>query len=147
MPHPKKALLKPKTTPFSKLIKSVDAPALTSPIESENEGERKKKQRFSPGVAMYTLAFVSVLVGGLYIGVKSNDFMDMRERRKQYDAMSFDAKLQEYSLLYVLLTCSLQKLRQSLLEKKARLEEQIAVIRVQQEYEEHNKRSKPSSLR
>jgi len=97
MPHPKKALIKPKTTPFSKLIKSVDAPALTSPIESENEGGRAKKQPFSPGVAMYTVAFVSVLVGGLYVGAKSKDFMDTRQKKKEYNALSFDAKLKEYS--------------------------------------------------
>jgi hypothetical protein len=81
MPHPKR-LVNPKIPRFSSIIKS-DAPALQSPHAHENapvDGlPAPSKQPFNPKVAAYTFAFVSVLVGGLYIGATSSDVLKNRE--------------------------------------------------------------------
>jgi hypothetical protein len=81
MPHPKR-LVNPKIPRFSSIIKS-DAPALQSPHVRENapvDGlPAPSKQPFNSRVAAYTFAFVSVLVGGLYIGATSKDVLKNRE--------------------------------------------------------------------
>jgi hypothetical protein len=80
MPHPRSKQIS-KIPQFSKIVNS--APALQSPIISENETIRglpaPEQQPFNPRVAMYTLAFVGVLVGGLTLGVKSKEIMERWE--------------------------------------------------------------------
>jgi hypothetical protein len=79
MPHPRSKQIS-KIPQFSKLVNS--PPALESPILSENEAIRglpAPEQRFNPRVALYTMAFVGVLVGGLVVGVKSREIMERRE--------------------------------------------------------------------
>jgi hypothetical protein len=82
MPHPRR-LVNPKIPRFSNIVKS-DAPAaLQSPHAHENLPVNglpaPAKQPFNPRVAAYTLAFVSVLVGGLYIGAKWKEITEFRE--------------------------------------------------------------------
>jgi hypothetical protein len=80
MPHPRSKQIA-KIPQFSKIVNP--APALQSPIVSENEAIRglpaPEQQSFNPRVAMYTFAFVGVLVGGLTMGVKSQEIMERRE--------------------------------------------------------------------
>ena len=78
MPHPRR-LPTPKIPRFSSIVKSDEAPALQSPHAHENSPLNSlpapAQQSFNPRVAAYTFAFVSVLIGGLYIGAQSKDFM------------------------------------------------------------------------
>jgi hypothetical protein len=80
MPHPRSKQIS-KIPQFSKLVNS--PPALESPILGENEAIRglpaPEQQRFNPRVALYTMAFVGVLVGGLVVGVKSKEIMERWE--------------------------------------------------------------------
>jgi hypothetical protein len=72
----------PKIPRFSNLVRS-DAPAIQSPLAHENAPANglpaPSQQPFNPRVAAYTLAFVTVLVGGIFIGAKSRDVMNNRE--------------------------------------------------------------------
>lgn len=81
MPHPKR-IIKPKIPRFSQLVGS-DAPALQSPIVSENRGPERltapEKEPFNARVAAYTFAFVGVMLGGLFVGVKSKEIMERRQ--------------------------------------------------------------------
>jgi len=130
MPHPRSKQIS-KIPQFSKIVNS--APALQSPIISENEAIRglpaPEQQPFNPRVAMYTLAFVGVLVGGLTVGVKSKEIMERWEQRKKYEELSPHGKIAD-----------LKKLRENLILQREKLEDQIAVIRIQQEDEQRVKR-------
>ena len=105
MPHPRRPLTA-KIPRFSSIVKS-EAPALESPHAHENSSSRAAEQKFNPRVAAYTLGFVGVLIGGLYIGATSKDIMANWEvkvsqftcslqKRKQYESLSTDGKLEEY---------------------------------------------------
>lgn len=152
MPHPKR-LVNPKIPRFSNIIKS-DAPALQSPYAHENAPVNglpaPAKQPFNPKVAAYTFAFVSVLVGGLYVGAKSKDIMESREvfvlivisngsDGKHTKVYPLRERLQS-KVFTCVVNDSLKKLRKTLLQQRERLEDQIAMIRVQSEDEERRKR-------
>jgi hypothetical protein len=82
MPHPRRGTA-PKIPRFSQIVKA-DAPALQSPLTHENVPDNAlpappEQQKFNPRVAAYTAAFVSVLVAGLFVGVKSKEIMAARE--------------------------------------------------------------------
>ena len=82
MPHPRRGKA-PKVPRFSQIVKA-DAPALQSPLAHENNPANAlpappEQQKFNPRVAAYTAAFVSVMVGGLFVGVKSKEFTAARE--------------------------------------------------------------------
>jgi hypothetical protein len=80
MPHPRR-LPKANIPRFSQIVKS-DAPALQSPHARENvDGTAlpAPAREFNPRVALYTFAFVSVLIGGLTLGAKSKEIMERRE--------------------------------------------------------------------
>ena len=76
MPHPRR-LPTPKIPRFSSIVK--DVPVITSPHSHENVGLSAPSQQFNPRVAGYTIAFVSVLVGGVIVGAMYKDFMDTQE--------------------------------------------------------------------
>jgi hypothetical protein len=84
MPHPRRGKA-PKIPRFSQIVKADDAPALPSPLVHENAVPENAlpappdQQKFNSRVAAYTAAFVGVLVGGLFVGVKSKDFVAARE--------------------------------------------------------------------
>src|SRR5271170_5146448 len=77
MPHPR-TKINSKIPRFSSIVKS-DAPAIESPHAHENSPVKSlsapENQPFNPRVAAYTLAFVAVLVGGLFLGATSKDIM------------------------------------------------------------------------
>jgi len=81
MPHPKR-IVKPKIPRFSQLVGS-DTPALQSPIVSENRRPDRlaapEKEPFNARVAAYTFAFVGVMLGGLFVGVKSKEITERRQ--------------------------------------------------------------------
>ena len=77
MPHPSRIRTPKNSIPrFSNIVKS-DAPAIQSPHAHENAlNSGSVKREFNPRVAAYTLAFVGILLGGLYIGFMSREVMD-----------------------------------------------------------------------
>lgn len=81
MPHPRR-LVNPKIPRFSNLVRS-DTPAIQSPLAHENAPGNSlpapSQQPFNPHVAVYTFAFVTILVGGLFVGAKSKEVMNNRE--------------------------------------------------------------------
>jgi hypothetical protein len=82
MPHPRRGTA-PKIPRFSQIVKA-DVPALQSPLTHENVPNNAlpappEQQKFNPRVAAHTAAFVSVLVVGLFVGVKSKEIMAARE--------------------------------------------------------------------
>src|ERR1700737_5026367 len=78
MPHPRR-LPTPKVPRFSNIVKS-DTPAIQSPYPHENVNVLpSSQQQFNPRVAVYTLAFITVIVGGVIVGAKSKDWMALRE--------------------------------------------------------------------
>ena len=81
MPHPRR-IVASKVPRFSELVGST-APALQSPLKHENTALEPpkpiEKQPFNPRAAAYTLAFVSVLIGGLYTGFQYRESTDRRK--------------------------------------------------------------------
>jgi hypothetical protein len=89
-------------------------------------------------------------VGGLVVGVKSKEIMERREvslfgfkvnSSNEESTRSYRRLGRLQSIAIVSFSdCSLKKLKESLLQQRERLEDQIAVIRIQQEDEERVKR-------
>jgi hypothetical protein len=83
MPVPRKIVI-PKVPKFSELVGSNAPAALTSPLKHENasiteQWQSPEQQKFNPRVAVYTAAFVGVLIGGLFVGFKSREIMDYKK--------------------------------------------------------------------
>jgi hypothetical protein len=85
MPHPRRITAPVKIPRFSQLVPS-EVPALQSPLANENHGDDNKlldapaeKHSFNPWAAKTTAALLAVLLGGLFIGVQSKEFMQSHE--------------------------------------------------------------------
>ena len=78
MPLPRKV---PKIPRFSQLVGDAEATpkTLPSPFPHENQRTINEERKFNPSVAAYTLSFVGVLVGGLYIGAQSKIGSERRQ--------------------------------------------------------------------
>ena len=154
MPHPRR-LPTPTIPRFSSIVRSDEAPALQSPHAHENAPlnglPAPNQQPFNPKVAAFTLTFVSVLIGGLYIGAQSKDFMQnwevctlaictYRSNERNTKVCRRRAKLQSTVPCFII-NASLRKFRETLLQQRGRLEDQIAVVRIQAEDKSHKRRS------
>lgn len=73
-------MLTTKIPRFSNIVGS-EVPVIQSPRGHENGNAlpAPEQRQFNPRVAGYTLAFITVLIGGLVVGAKSKDYMDRRE--------------------------------------------------------------------
>jgi len=152
MPHPRR-LAAPKIPRFSSIVRSDEVPALQSPHAHENAHlnglPAPNQQPFNPKAAAFTFAFVSVLIGGLYIGAQSKDFMQnwevcilvfytYRSNERNTKVCRRRVKLQSKVPSFIV-NCSLKKLRETLLQQRERLEDQIAVVRIQAEDHAHKR--------
>jgi hypothetical protein len=67
---------------FSSIVK-LDAPAIQSPHAHENVPAiglpAPEKVPFNPRVAAYTFAFITILIGGIFVGAMSKDYMEKVE--------------------------------------------------------------------
>lgn len=82
MVHPSRATGPVRVPRFSELVGS-DSPqaALPSPYATERTAHifpppPAVKRKFNPRVAAYSLAFVTVIVGGIYLGAVSRNVME-----------------------------------------------------------------------
>lgn len=154
MPHPRR-LPSPKIPRFSSIVRSDEAPALQSPHAHENAPlnalPAPNQQPFNPKVAAYTLAFVSVLIGGLYIGAQSKTFMQnwevctlviciLTEATKEIQKSVDGGQNCRVPVPCFKVNASLRKLRETLLQQRERLEDQIAITRIQAEVKVHKGR-------
>ena len=154
MPHPRR-LPTPKIPRFSTIVKSDEAPALQSPHAHENAPlnglPAPAQQPFNPRVAAYTFAVLGVLIGGLYIGAQSKEIMQNWEvcTLTFHTYKSNESNIKVYQrkgklrskISCCIVNCSLRKFRKTLLQQRERLEDQIAVIRIQAEDDAHKRRS------
>ena len=82
--HPRRATGPVRIPRFSELVNSnaPSDPSLPSPYATERTSHifrpppDTSKRKFSPRVAAYSVAFVTVIIGGIYIGAASKDMMD-----------------------------------------------------------------------
>src|SRR5438046_6125815 len=153
MPHPRR-LPTPKIPRFSSIVKPDEAPALQSPHAHENAPlnglPAPTQQPFNPKVAAYTFGFVSVLIGGLYIGAQSKEFMQNWEvctlNFRTYKSNESNIKVYRRKgklpskIPCCIVNCSLRKFGKTLQQQRERLEDQIAVIRIQAEDEARKRR-------
>lgn len=80
--HPRRATGPVRIPRFSELVSSnTPTDSLPSPYASERTSHifpppPDTKRKFSPRVAAYSVAFVTVIIGGIYIGAASKDMME-----------------------------------------------------------------------
>lgn len=141
MPHPK-ALSSPQIPKYSQIVRPNDVRLLESPLRSERTahlvpGElplAPVKQPFNPRIAAYSVAAAAIVIAGAFIGAQSKNYFQAREQRRAYMALPVDGKIAEYHLQRLpWLICRMQKLREDILKRKERLDDQLAIIRLQKE--------------
>jgi hypothetical protein len=141
MPHPK-ALSSPQIPKYSEIVRPNDVPFLESPLRSERTahlvpGElplAPVKQPFNPRVAAYSVAAVAIIIAGAFIGAQSKSYFQAREQLRAYRALPVEGKIAQYSLQRVSgLIRRMEKLREEILKRKERLDDQLAIIRLQKE--------------
>lgn len=151
MPHPSRIKAPKASIPrFSNIVNS-DAPAIQSPYAHENAPKSASvKREFNHRVAAYTLAFVGILLGGLYVGFMSREVMDnnavshrgiaLTEATEGVRKHVYRSKNRRVSQGVFVTNGSLKMFRAKLLEQRERLEDQIILVRLQEENERRRKR-------
>jgi len=98
MVHPRRATETVRVPRFSELVgnsSTNSSPSLPSPLASENVPRGgppppQVKKPFNPRVAAYSLAFITVIVGGIYLGATSKDVMDRWEVSLRWQIVRVD---------------------------------------------------------